>query len=113
MAAAISRSLVDLSAFKEIPLVNGTATLPDGFAGGQVIFFDYRSAGLTGDHGGGEHDARAAAGLGSRQRKTRVHEAPGAEHIDLADLKPRIVNPFDERGDFRPVDEVAGDVVGG
>ncbi|HVT81076.1 MAG TPA: glycosyl hydrolase, partial [Phycisphaerae bacterium] len=37
----------DMSAFKEIPLVNGTATLPDGFAGGQVIFFDYRSAGLT------------------------------------------------------------------
>ena len=36
-----------MSAFKEIPLVNGTATLPDGFAGGQVIFFDYRSAGLT------------------------------------------------------------------
>jgi hypothetical protein len=33
-------------------------------------------------------------------------------HIDLAALKPRIVNPFDENGAFRSVDEVAADVVG-
>jgi hypothetical protein len=38
---------VDLSAFKEVPLVDGAAQLPVDFAGGQVIFFDYRSAGLT------------------------------------------------------------------
>ncbi len=37
----------DMSAFKEVPLANGVATLPADFAGGQVIFFDYRSAGLT------------------------------------------------------------------
>jgi hypothetical protein len=32
----------DLSAFKEVPLENGVATLPADFNGGQVIFFDYR-----------------------------------------------------------------------
>ncbi|HEY4329003.1 MAG TPA: glycosyl hydrolase [Phycisphaerae bacterium] len=37
----------DLSAFKEIPLVNGVAQLPAGFAGGEVIFFGHKSAGLT------------------------------------------------------------------
>lgn len=33
-------------------------------------------------------------------------------HIDLEALKPRIVDPFDGRGDFRPLPEIAADVVG-
>ncbi len=37
----------DLSAFKEIPLDGNIAQLPANFAGGQVIFFEYHSAGLT------------------------------------------------------------------
>jgi hypothetical protein len=37
----------DLSAMKEVPLENGAAQLPAGFAGGQVIFFGYGPAGLT------------------------------------------------------------------
>lgn len=37
----------DLSAFKQVPLVNGVAQLPAGFAGGQVVFFGTRGAGLT------------------------------------------------------------------
>jgi hypothetical protein len=32
----------DLTAFKEVPLVNGVAQLPADFAGGQVLFFTYR-----------------------------------------------------------------------
>ena len=35
-----------------------------------------------------------------------------ARHIDLAALKPRIVNPFDRDGHFRPLETVAAEVVG-
>src|SRR4029079_12722990 len=35
-------SFGDLSAYKEVPLENGVATLPADFNGGQVIFFAYR-----------------------------------------------------------------------
>jgi gluconate kinase len=34
-------------------------------------------------------------------------------YIDLAALRPRTVNPFDDRGAFRPLGDVARDVVGG
>ena len=35
-------NLGDLSAYKEVPVANGVATLPADFNGGQVIFFGYR-----------------------------------------------------------------------
>ncbi len=35
-----------------------------------------------------------------------------ATYIDLDKLRPRIVNPFDGMGTFRPVPEVAADVLG-
>jgi hypothetical protein len=37
----------DLGTFKEVPLHDGVAQLPSDFAGGQVIFFESRPAGLT------------------------------------------------------------------
>jgi hypothetical protein len=34
-----------------------------------------------------------------------------AAHVDLNALRPRIVNPFDEHGNFRPVERVVADVL--
>jgi hypothetical protein len=34
-----------------------------------------------------------------------------AEHIDLATLRPRIVDPFDSAGRFRPLEEVAAELI--
>lgn len=40
-----------------------------------------------------------------------VQMAKIAAHIDLNTLRPRIVNPFDEHGGFRPLERVAADVL--
>ncbi len=43
----VAREAPDLTGMKEVPLVNGVAQLPAGFAGGEVMFFGYRGSGLT------------------------------------------------------------------
>lgn len=40
-----------------------------------------------------------------------VQMAKIARHIDLDKLRPRIVNPFDENGNFRPIDAVVASVL--
>jgi hypothetical protein len=34
-----------------------------------------------------------------------------AEHVDLDQMRPRIVDPFDEHGEFRPPEEVAAEIL--